>query len=221
MSEQPKVKVRTRLPTRPLPPFAERKVIRTERLILRPFSEDDLDGLYALRTQAEVMNFTLTGRIDADKEETRAFIARFLPPNDSETYNVMICLASTGEIIGNGGMPRMDQTFGWPEIGYMIKREHWGQGYATEFLRGFVDNWWTLPRSEVELEVDPRSVDGSRNVPDMLTAVIDDDNRGSRRVLEKTGFREFKQWFEADSREGHSGNVSLVGFKLSSAELKR
>ncbi|KAI0377673.1 acyl-CoA N-acyltransferase [Hypomontagnella monticulosa] len=220
MSECPKVKVRTRLPTRSLPPHAERKPIRTERLILRPFSEDDLDGLYALRSQAEVMNFTSVGRIDADKEETRAFIARFLPPNDSGTYNVVVCLASTGEIVGTGGMHRTNQTFGWPEIGYLFKREHWGQGYATEFLKGFVDHWWTLPRTEVELEVDAQSVNGSGIVPDMLTAVIEDHNLSSRRVLEKLGFQEFKQWVEPDSRENFPDTVSLIGFKLPSAEQK-
>ncbi|KAI1375316.1 acyl-CoA N-acyltransferase [Hypoxylon crocopeplum] len=213
MSEQHMVKVKTTLPTSPLLPNSERKPIRTERLILRPFAEDDLDDIWTMRTQPEVMNFTATGRIEADKKETWAFMARSMPPNDLTSYNYVICLASTGELIGTGGARGVGLS-GWPEIGYMFKREHWGNGYATEFLRSLVDNWRTLPRSEIELEVDGRSIDGAGEVPESLKAVIDENNLGSRRVLEKSGFREYIRWTEPDSREGITADVALVGFVL-------
>ncbi|KAI1209277.1 acyl-CoA N-acyltransferase [Annulohypoxylon truncatum] len=221
MSVQPKVVVKTHLPTQPFPLNAERKPIRTERLIIRPFSEDDLDGMYALRTQPEVMKYTAVGRIDANREETQAFMARFMPPEDVRTYNNIITLASTGEIIGvGGGVSRPESVFGWPEIGYLFKKEYWGQGYATEFLKAWLNDWWTLPRSEVEAQVDVQSVDGAGEVPEMITAFIEESNVGSRRVLEKAGFREFKQWNEPDARDGYERDVTLVGFVLSSADIK-
>ena len=40
----------------------------------------------------------------------------------------------------------------------MLKREFWGKGYATEFLRAWLEEYEKLPRDEVELSVDPRSV---------------------------------------------------------------
>ncbi|KAI2469806.1 acyl-CoA N-acyltransferase [Annulohypoxylon bovei var. microspora] len=219
MSVQPKIAVKTHLPVLPLPLNAERKAIRTERLIIRPFSEDDLDGMYALRTQPEVMKYTSIGRIDANKEETQAVMARYMPPNDALTYNHIITLASTGELIGvGGGTSRIESVFGWPEVGYLFKQEYWGQGYATEFLRAWLSDWWTLPRSEVQTQVDVQSVDGSGEVPEMITAYIEESNIGSRRVLEKAGFRQFKQWSEHDARDGYDGDVILVGFVLSSAD---
>ncbi|KAI6080843.1 acyl-CoA N-acyltransferase [Hypoxylon rubiginosum] len=220
MAEQPKVTVKTFLPTQPLPPNSERKPFHTERLIIRPFTEDDVDGLHAIHRQPEVMIYTMKGRIDETKEETRKSMARFMPPNDLHTYSNIICLKSTGEIIGMGGVARPEQKFGWPEIGYMFKKEVWGQGYATEFLKALVSFWWTLPRSEIELGVDAQSVDGPGEVPEMLSALIDQSNIGSQRVLEKAGFREFKRWDEPDAREGHEGDVHLVGFVLSSAGQK-
>ncbi|KAI1771176.1 acyl-CoA N-acyltransferase [Hypoxylon cercidicola] len=220
MSEQHKVKVKTFLPTRPLPPNSERKPILTERLIIRPLSEDDVDDIHAIHRQPEVMIYTMRGRIDDNKEVTRASMARFLPPNDLHTYSNVICLASTGETIGRGGITRPDQLLGWPEVGYIFKKEVWGQGYATEFLKALVSFWWTLPRSETELGVDAQSVDGPGEAPEMLSAIVDKENIGSQRVLEKVGFRKFKRWTEPDNREGFSGDINLVGFVLSSPGQK-
>ncbi|KAI1763561.1 acyl-CoA N-acyltransferase [Hypoxylon sp. FL1150] len=220
MSEQQKVKVKTFLPTRPLPPNSERKPICTERLIIRPFAEDDVDGIYAIHRQPEVMMYTTRGRIDDDKEVTRKSMGRFMPPNDLHTYSNVICLKSTGEIIGTGGINRPDQMFGWPEVGYLLKKEAWGQGYATEFLKALLSFWWTLPRSEIELGVDAQSVDGPGEAPEMLSALTEQANIGSQRVLQKAGFREFKRWTEPDHREGFSGDAHLVGFVLSSAGQK-
>ncbi|OTB02998.1 hypothetical protein M426DRAFT_322228 [Hypoxylon sp. CI-4A] len=213
-----KTKVKTRLPTRPFPANAERKPIRTERLIISPFSEDDLDGLHSLRTQPEVMDVTAQARIDADKEETRVFRDRFLPPHDIETYNTVIRLASTGEFIGLGGLVREQSV--WPEVGYIFKREYWGQGYATEFLTAWVNQWWTLPRSDAEVEVDESTVDGSGQSPELLVAFINETNLGSRGVLEKVGFREFNRWTLPDHREGRSGDVPWVGLRISSGNQR-
>lgn len=178
-------------------------------------NEAYLDGIHVLRTQPEVMIYTVAGRIDADKEVTREFMSRFLPPYDSQSYGTIICLASTDEVIGTGGVRVIDPNSGWPEIGYTFKTEHWGKGYATEWMKGWLSNWWTLPRSEVEMEVDAGSVDGPGESPEKIWAVVEGGNIGSKRVLEKLGFRKFKQWTEPDNREGFPDKLTLVGYVLS------
>lgn len=77
------VKVKTTLPSRPFPTNAERPPIRTERLVIRPLMQDDLPNVRALRTQPEVMQFTMAGRIDGDLSETQAKLDPFLPPRVS------------------------------------------------------------------------------------------------------------------------------------------
>ena len=105
--------------------------------------------------------------------------------------------------MGLGGVFKTTSMLGWPEVGYMLKREHWGQGYGTEFLKAFAASWWSLPRSEVETDADELSVeppvDGER-VPEMLCAIVASHNPASLRVMEKAGFKKFREWKEADSR---------------------
>ncbi|KAK8016485.1 GNAT domain-containing protein [Apiospora rasikravindrae] len=223
------IKVKTTLPKQPFPPNADRQPIRTERLLIRALTQDDLQAVHELRTQPEVMIFTARGRVDANPAETQERIDSFLPPRgDRETYNTAVCLAATGELLGLGGVHnRASTALGWPEIGYMFKREHWGRGYATEFMRAFLERWWALPRVEAEVEVDARSVavaaadrdggladgNGERVVPEMLSAIVDANNPGSLRVMQNAGFERFKEWQEPDSRVGFEGkDVTLVAF---------
>ncbi|KAI1636472.1 acetyltransferase domain-containing protein [Biscogniauxia mediterranea] len=230
-AEPKRVRVRTTLPALPLPPSASRPPIRTARLVLRPAtaSAADLAAVHALRSQPAVMASTAAGRPDRDLRETRAFLDRFLPPRDADTFNFVILLAAAedgegegegeGELIGTGGVHRVfsGSKTGWPEVGYMFARRHWGRGYATEFLRACAGAWWALPREERELEVDAASVAGwdgvgeVRRVPEMVTAIVDEGNPNSAKVLRKVGFGEFKRWTEPDSREGYGQrDVTLI-----------
>ncbi|TGJ80733.1 hypothetical protein E0Z10_g8039, partial [Xylaria hypoxylon] len=150
----PLITVKTTLPSQPFPANAARSPIKTARLVIRPLTQDDLEALHVLRTQSEVMACTALGRIDRDLTDTQVKLDPFLAPRDAKTYNPGIYLASTGELIGLGGVFGTESELGWPEVGYMIKSEHWGRGYTTEFLKAFVKAWWSLPRSNVEAKVD-------------------------------------------------------------------
>ncbi|KAJ4311414.1 hypothetical protein N0V84_010467 [Fusarium piperis] len=206
------VTVKTTLPKLPFPSNDEREPFRTERLLMRPFSEDDFEALRALRTQPEVMVWFTQGRPDKDVEETKKALALYLPPNDLERYNWAICLAETGEFIGIGGNSKWNGELGWPEVGYSLLKEHWGKGYITEFLGAFLRQWWALPREEVELKVDRNSVRGDGGVEEECAAAITlDDNAASQNVLRKCGFDLVAAWEEVDLRDS-SKMVTLHGF---------
>jgi RimJ/RimL family protein N-acetyltransferase len=221
----PLVKVKTTWPTPP--PHADRKPIRTERLLIRPFDASDIEAIHELRTQPEVMLWTLFGVVDKDVEQSRAFIERFIPPKDSESYNFAIVYLGEsnednrdGVIVGSGGCHKLRPDLGWPEIGYMFRKEYWNKGLATEFVRAFTKAWWALPRRPLEIEVEAASIKEKRDdavpqVPEILTAVIDAENTGSGRVLEKSGFKEYKRWNEANKHIGFEDTeVTLAGFSL-------
>ncbi|KAI0863444.1 acyl-CoA N-acyltransferase [Xylaria cubensis] len=217
-SENPSlIKVKTTLPR--FPANSARAPIRTERLVIRPLTQDDLEAQHSLRTQPEVMACTASGTIDSDLAMTQDKLSPFLPPRDVDTYNPAICLASTGEFIGLGGVYATTSELGWPEVGYMLKKEHWGRGYGTEFMKAFVDAWWSLPRYETETAVDALSVvdarreEGDTEVPEMLCAIVEATNSGSLRIMEKAGFRQFKTWQQECRRPGAEGTeVTLIGF---------
>ncbi|KAL2125295.1 hypothetical protein VTJ04DRAFT_1660 [Mycothermus thermophilus] len=230
--------VRTTLP-RP-PPFP-RNPILTDRLVLRPPTERDIPALHVLRTQPEVMRWTSQGRPDGGVEETRAAVWQFLVDEQGgrrlageeegegarETFNFLICLrreednqVGEGEVIGIGGCLRWKGAFGWPEVGYMIRREVWGKGLATEFLRGWMEAWEGLEREEVEIEVDRRTVEGQEaegegegegqrdglvRVREQLVAITAQGNEKSQKVLGKCGFEWFTTWTVEE--EGEEGKV--------------
>ncbi|RFU82162.1 acyl- n-acyltransferase [Trichoderma arundinaceum] len=205
--------VKTAVPVRPLPLNSSRPPVTTDRLIIRALVPEDVHELHILRTQPEVMANNPQGRIDRDLEETRPKLNPFLPPNDEATYNFAICLKETGEMIGIGGCHMFKSMFGWPAIGYMFRKEFWGQGLATEFVKGWLDMWCKLPREAAELEVDSRTLqDGDEETPEQVIAFTLLDNLGSQRVLEKSGFERFVAWEEADLRNP-AVQVTLLGYR--------
>lgn len=218
------VSIRTTLPV--LPQSLSRPHITTPRLVLRPFDPSDLDALCILRQQPEVMQWTTAGRVDLDREETEVKLALFLPPNDTKTFNCAICLRETGELIGQGGVHAFEQPaddasagpqLGWPEVGYMIRKEWWGQGMATEFLTAFLAEWAGLPRErDVERKVTASSAGGATGtapvVEEHLVAVIDASNTASQKILERCGFESFLSFEDVDVR-AQDKTIDLVAYR--------
>ncbi|KAM5343038.1 hypothetical protein ACJ41O_014004 [Fusarium nematophilum] len=206
------VKVKTTLPKQPLPPNDERKPFQTERLMMRPMTENDLEALQALRAQPEVMMWSIQGRPDESIEETKKSLALRLPPQDVERYDWAICLAETGEMIGIGGNGMWKGEQGWPVLGYMFLKEAWGKGYATEFLKGFLPVWWALPREEVEIEVDRSTVRGDAEVKvECISAITVEENKASQNVMRKSGLELGRVFEEPDLRD-ETQTVKLYGF---------
>lgn len=224
------VSVRTTLPK--LPQSSARLHITTPRLVLRPFTPSDLDAMHTLRQQPEVMCWTTAGRVDVDRAETESKIAIFLPPKDTTTFNCAICLRETGEVIGQGGVHAFEQLaddaaagpqLGWPEVGYMIRKEQWGKGIATEFLTAFLEMYASLPREEVaDRKVTARSL-GNAGLPEnssgaatvvdeQLVAVIDGVNVASQKILERCGFEKFMSFRDVDMRAPDK-MIDLVGYR--------
>jgi hypothetical protein len=157
----------------------------------------------------------MAGVPDKDLDETRTRLEMYLPPKDEATFNFAICDRGTGDLIGMGGCHMWRGSWGWPELGYMMRKEAWGRGLATEFLRGWLGAWDRLEREEVEMEVDGRSVDGMvvgeegglmREQLIAITAVGNDKSQG---VLRKAGFEWFVTWLAQDSTKG-TGPDSMI-----------
>lgn len=206
------VTIKTTLPKSPYPPIENRQPIKTQRLILKPVHDSQAEVMHKLRLQPEVMKWTVQGKPDVDIAATRKVMALRLPPNDKLNYDWSIFEAATGEFIGIGGSHMRTGELGWPVIGYMLKKEAWGRGYATEFVKGYLENWWQLEREEVELKVEKSSVEGDGEVKrEMIVAVTVQDNKASQNVMMKCGFEKVKVWEEEDLHE-EGGMINLLGF---------
>lgn len=108
-------------------------ITKTERLILRTWTPEDIAPFTAMCADPEVMKYfpaTLT------KEETKKLIARFQERYEQDGYTYYaVAVKETGAFIGFCGM--LMQTYASPftpnvDIGWRLEKAAWGKGYATE-----------------------------------------------------------------------------------------
>jgi RimJ/RimL family protein N-acetyltransferase len=156
--------------------------LETERMVLREFTEDDVDALFELDNEPEVMRYIQPGvpvTREAIVEETLpAFLAYYGRPGGFGFWAAID--KSSGRFLGwfhfrpkPGDDPRD------PELGYRLHRFAWGRGYGTEGSKALIDHGFA------EL--------GIARVHAETMAV----NVASRRVMEKCGMR-FVRAFHAE-----------------------
>lgn len=205
------------LPPRPLPPVSARPPIRTKRLIVRPILPSDLEGFHALRRIRETQDqSTSRGRPDRDLDETRGSVARLQAPYDERHWYFGAFSASTGELIGEGGLPDTEHqpVSGWTRCEVLIKPAFWRQGYGTELFRAVLDSWWDLPRELRRHQLLPSAIDNpppGSLVRDRLEMIWEADNDAASHFFPKAlsqvpvaheGFFTSLDW-----REGREGNL--------------
>jgi RimJ/RimL family protein N-acetyltransferase len=129
------------------------QILQTQRLSLREFVPEDVNALAAILSDLETARYK----------------------NDGYGLWAMI-LNSTGELIGDCGLVRqtVDGT-DEVEIGYHVRRDQWGHGYASEAARACRDYGFA------NLKVDK------------LISLIRPENIASRRVAEKNGMTIWKE----------------------------
>ncbi|KAK2606388.1 hypothetical protein QQS21_003207 [Conoideocrella luteorostrata] len=205
------VTVKTTLPL--LPPLDTRPEIQTKRLVLRRTLQSDIYGWHALRSQPEVMQWTGQGITDPDIKWSEDRLKMRLAPEGDTKYEYIVCLAETGEMIGTAGCHLFEGELGWPVIGYMLCKEFWGKGYATELVHAFLSAWWALPRTEVELKVDKSTAieEHDDKVRECIVAVTVEHNAPSQRVLTKANMELVKVWEEVDNRD-ETQTATLYGY---------
>lgn len=102
-------------------------MLKTARLVLRPFEATDAEGLYSYLSDAEVVRYEPYGV--RTLEECRTEAVR----RASDGAFWAVCLAD-GTMVGNLYLSGADE-FGTREIGYAFARAYWHHGYAAEAAR--------------------------------------------------------------------------------------
>lgn len=155
------------------------KILETERLLLRRLEMRDLDDLYALYSNEELRRYFPEGVLSYD--ETREELEWFLEghPRHPELGLWATILKENGAFIGRCGLlPWTIDGRHEVEVAYLIAKEYWGQGLATEAARAIVAYGY-------------EQLGLSR-----LVCLIDAENVASKRVAEKAGMH-----FEREGRD--------------------
>ena len=147
--------------------------IATERLLLRPFAPDDLDGLVAIHADPDVVRYLYWDV--RDRDELRGVLqdkaARSLLAKEGDALNLAAVVAETGELAGDVTLFWRSAEHRAGEVGYIFNLAFGGRGYATEAARAML----RLGFEGLGLH--------------RITGRLDGRNAASARVLERLGMR--------------------------------
>lgn len=144
--------------------------LQGKRICLRPPTADDADALFALFADPQVMRYWSRPPMTA-RAEAEGLIGEILAGFDQRTlFNWMVASRSDDALIGTCALFRIERRHRRAEIGYSLRSDQWGRGFAVESVSLMLD--WafrTLHLHRIEADIDPR-------------------NDSSRRLLERLGF---------------------------------
>lgn len=148
-------------------------LLKTERLTIRDFEEDDWQAIVQRTTQAEVARF-MTWDVTTWAEQTKVVAwIRDQGTLTLTTFNkhLEFAVEKDAKVIGNIGFKRSSEVDQPAEIGWDFSREYWGQGYATEASAALMD--WCFRNLELR----------------RFISVCDARNTGSYKLMERLGMR--------------------------------
>jgi RimJ/RimL family protein N-acetyltransferase len=145
--------------------------LETERLLLRGFTDADLDGWAAICADPEVMRW-VGDPLGMSRERAWRDIAYMAGHWELRSFGQWAVFEREGgALVGRTGLIRPE---GWPglEVGWLMARASWGRGYAPEAAAAAIE--WG--RDAIGLE--------------HVISLIEDHNKASQRVAEKLGMGE-------------------------------
>ena len=148
-------------------------ILETDRLLLREFVPEDVDALSAIFTDPETMRYCPA---PLDRSEVTEWIKRNRRRYRETGYGLWaMLLKDSGEVVGDCGLTRqtvdeVDEI----ELGYHVRRDLWGRGYAPEAACACRDHGFDQLGA------------------DRLISLIRVGNLPSRRVAEKIGMSLWK-----------------------------
>ena len=109
-----------------------RPTLTTQRLVLRPYREEDAADVRRVAGDRAIADTTLRIPHPYDDSDAVAFIAR-QQDNFASGRSVQFAMTSAadGELLGGIGLT-IDPDHASGELGYYVAQPHWGKGYASE-----------------------------------------------------------------------------------------
>ena len=129
-------------------------MLETERLILRPFREMDLQDLYVYLSDAQ------TVRYEPYKPMTLAETEDNLRWRMGTEAMIAVERREDHKLIGNLYFARGE--FDTAELGYVFNRRFWGRGYASESCRALINQAFAEGTHRIIAECDPENVNSWR-----------------------------------------------------------
>jgi [ribosomal protein S5]-alanine N-acetyltransferase len=139
--------------------------ITTPRLVLRWASEDDVDAIYDVFSDPQVMRYWSSGPL-ANREAAAAMQREIAQTNLKDTaWKWALALRDTNTLIGTVTLFNLNLSNGRAEIGYAMGSAYWGNGYMNEALTALIVHAFdVLDLRRLEADVDPRNASSIRTL---------------------------------------------------------
>ncbi len=140
-------------------------LLETDRLLLRRVTVDDVDELLEIHADPDIVRFMGVW----DRPRAMEWLTEVDENWDERGYGrVAITDRASGRLLGRTGLMYLSQ-FAETELGWTLRREAWGHGYATEAARACAH--WAFGHLEISY----------------LTSLIEPGNERSMRVAGRLG----------------------------------
>lgn len=165
--------------------------IETNRLILRRYNEIDLDAFYEILHDERL--HTYIPFPDLTKEEELEYIKNCMAEVEESKYEKWsIVLKNENITIGNISVNTVNKKHNYCNVGYVVRYDYWGKGYASEALEA-VSNYLLNDRNYYLVECSCNEL-----------------NKQSSKVMLKAGFK--KDGYIQNRRLNKDGTYSGVEY---------
>ena len=152
--------------------------IETQRLILRPFKQSDLDDFYEYASVDGVGEMA-GWKHHESKDESQSILDLFI--NEDKTFAIV--LKENNKVIGSLGVEEygMEEAlsefyeYQGREIGYVLSKDYWGKGLMPEAVKAAIDYLFNVQKL------------------DFLTCGYYEFNSQSKKVQEKCCFKPYRK----------------------------
>jgi RimJ/RimL family protein N-acetyltransferase len=173
--------------------MSHKRFLSTKRLYLEKLSFDDLEIVFELNRDPEVMKYIAPA--DTDISQTKIFLENTLKFNrENPKLGVWKLYRKDDTFLGFAllNRPKLSATGkrdGPIQLGYRIHKAYWGNGYVTEISHALVNYAFEVLKLET------------------LIAITEPPNVGSARVMEKVGME-----FQGITEEFY--NIKLLKYHI-------
>ncbi len=138
--------------------------LETDRLLLRPFCEEDAEAMfYGWASDPEVTEY-LTWPAHSDLAQTADVLRKWIKQYEKpERLNFAIVLKEENKLIGGiDVVGYLNGVNGTPVIGYNLAKPYWNNGYMTEACRCLLRYLFSKGYSEVRIDAAQENIGSNR-----------------------------------------------------------
>ena len=165
--------------------------IETERLILRRYKESDINNIYEIITDDRLSKYIKYPKLT--KEAELELIKQWIVEADNSKYEKWVIVRkSDGILVGNIDVNTIASKHNYCNVGYTIRYDYWGNGYASEALTAVSNHLL------------------NDNCYYLIECTCNELNKRSSKVKTKAGFK--KDGYIANRRLNDDGTYSGIEY---------